>query len=71
MVGNRYWMPLPRQFQPMFQVSSKQSKLQRNGGEGGGGLAFQSTSRSSQFLLRSDFFGARSEEKFGLKQKLS
>ena len=22
MVGNRYWMPLPRQFQPMFQVSS-------------------------------------------------
>ena len=21
MVGNRYWMPPPRQFQPMFQVS--------------------------------------------------
>ena len=22
MVGNRYWMPPPRQFQPMFQVSA-------------------------------------------------
>ena len=25
MVGNRYWMPPPRQFQPMFQMSSRQS----------------------------------------------
>ena len=25
MVGHRYWMPPPRQFQPMFQVSIEQS----------------------------------------------
>ena len=25
MVGNRYWMPLPRQFQPMFQEPEEPS----------------------------------------------
>ena len=32
MVGNRYWMPPPRQFQPMFQVSANNHM----GGGGGG-----------------------------------
>ena len=60
MVGHRYWMPPPRQFQPMFQVFISNQLLcyikSLCGGERGGGGGMKSR-RGTKFLSQSAAHG--------------